>query len=86
MSCSLVVLEQNMHLKNYIFICRFPSDPLLCAEWISIVAKERGELYRPYENSTICSVHFAERDVTGNSQRRRLLKTAIPKLKVYKHV
>ena len=66
-----------------IFVCRFPSDPFRCAEWVSIVAKERGEeLYKPYQNSTLCSIHFDRLDISGNTQRRRLLKTAVPKLQV----
>ncbi|CAB3262366.1 unnamed protein product [Arctia plantaginis] len=65
-------------------VAEFPSDPFRCAEWVSIVAKERGEeMYNPYKNSTICSIHFDRLDITGNTQRRRLLNKAIPKLQIH---
>ncbi|CAH2986685.1 unnamed protein product [Chilo suppressalis] len=60
---------------------RFPSSPLKCAKWASIVAKERGEeFYEPAKNSVICSEHFHELDMIGHASRRRLIGSAVPKL------
>ncbi|RVE51816.1 hypothetical protein evm_003619 [Chilo suppressalis] len=62
---------------------RFPSSPLKCAKWASIVAKERGEeFYEPAKNSVICSEHFHELDMIGHASRRRLIGSAVPKLPV----
>ncbi|KAJ0176685.1 hypothetical protein K1T71_007864 [Dendrolimus kikuchii] len=62
---------------------RFPSNPFTCAEWISIVARERrDEFYKPAKNSVICSDHFEKSDISGNTNRRRLVKTAVPKLQI----
>ncbi|KAF9807748.1 hypothetical protein SFRURICE_009318 [Spodoptera frugiperda] len=54
---------------------RFPSDPFTCAEWVSIVAREREDnFYKPAKNSVICSDHFDKSDISGNTNRRRLVK------------
>ncbi|XP_073949548.1 THAP domain-containing protein 2-like [Choristoneura fumiferana] len=75
--------HRNTRVSEGISFFRFPSDPFRCAEWTSIVAREREEeLYRPHKNSTVCSIHFDKFDIVGNSQRRRLRKTAIPKLQI----
>ncbi|KAF9823627.1 hypothetical protein SFRURICE_009172, partial [Spodoptera frugiperda] len=56
---------------------RFPSNPFTCAEWVSIVAREREDnFYKPAKNSVICSDHFDKSDISGNTNRRRLVKTA----------
>ncbi|CAH2092898.1 unnamed protein product [Euphydryas editha] len=76
--------HRNVKITDGISFFRFPSDPFRFAKWVSIVAKERGEeFYTPCKNSTICSIHFDKLDITGNTQRRRLLKSAIPKLQIH---
>ncbi|CAH2084991.1 unnamed protein product [Euphydryas editha] len=78
--------HRNVKVSDGITFFRFPNDPFRFAEWVSIVAKERGEeFYSPCKNSTICSIHFDKLDITGNTQRRRLIKSAIPKLQIYDH-
>ncbi|KAJ0172496.1 hypothetical protein K1T71_011635 [Dendrolimus kikuchii] len=67
-------------IRNIQFIS-FPSNPFTCGEWISIVARERrDEFYKPAKNSVIFSDHFDKSDISGNTNRRRLVKTAVPKL------
>ncbi|KPJ15895.1 hypothetical protein RR48_09941 [Papilio machaon] len=61
----------------------FPNNPLRAAKWIAIVATERSEeFYKPTKNSVICSEHFDSNDIIGNTERRRLDKTAVPKYKI----
>ncbi|CAB3259927.1 unnamed protein product [Arctia plantaginis] len=61
--------HRNTKVLQGISFFRFPSDPFRCAEWVSIVAKERGEeMYNPYKTSTICSIHFDRLDITGNAK------------------
>lgn len=68
---------------TFLFYFSFPSNPFTCAEWISIVARERrDDFYKPATNSVICSDHFDKLDISGNTNRRRLVKTAVPKLQV----
>ncbi|KAF9810919.1 hypothetical protein SFRURICE_005345 [Spodoptera frugiperda] len=63
---------------------RFPSNPFTCAEWVSIVAREREDnFYKPAKNSIICSDHFDKSDISGNTNRRRLVKTAVPNITTY---
>ncbi|XP_052754921.1 uncharacterized protein LOC113510111 isoform X2 [Galleria mellonella] len=74
---------RNRNVSNGVSYFRFPANPIHRAKWISIVSNERREkFFRPRQNSVVCSIHFDESDIVGNSQRRRLLKRAIPKLQV----
>ncbi|XP_038212586.1 uncharacterized protein LOC119832861 isoform X2 [Zerene cesonia] len=62
---------------------RFPGNPHTCAKWISIVAREReDEYFIPAKNSVICSEHFDKSDICGNVNRHRLVKKAVPKLRI----
>ncbi|XP_037966001.2 uncharacterized protein LOC105381188 isoform X5 [Plutella xylostella] len=75
---------RNINVSLGVSYFRFPHDPITCAEWISIVARERGEtFYKPAKTSVICSDHFDKSDLSGNTlTRRRLVRTAIPKLQL----
>lgn len=69
---------------SILFYFSFPSNPFTRAEWISIVARERrDDVYKPAKNSVICSDHFDKLDISGNTNRHRLVKTAVPKLQVH---
>ncbi|XP_062531767.1 uncharacterized protein LOC134201271 isoform X1 [Bombyx mori] len=84
--CAFKSCKNNARKSNLtagVSYFRFPSNPLTCAEWISIVARaRRDDFYKPAKNSVICSDHFDKSDISGNTNRRRLVKTAVPKLQI----
>ncbi|XP_073962118.1 uncharacterized protein isoform X4 [Choristoneura fumiferana] len=72
---------RNKGLSVGVSYFRFPSNPLMRQKWTSIVARGNKDMfYKPAKNSFICSDHFNELDISGNTNRRRLANTAVPKL------
>lgn len=71
------------YMALFIFILAFPAI-CLCAEWIQIVGRERkDDFYKPAKNSVICSDHSDKSDISANTNRHRLAKTAVIKLQVH---
>ncbi|CAK1584905.1 unnamed protein product [Parnassius mnemosyne] len=73
--------------KDGISYFRFPRNPVRCAEWISVIARQRSEeFFMPTQRSVVCSKHFLDSDeyVTTKGMKR-LHKTAVPRIEANDH-
>lgn len=86
-SINVYIINSFFYFSSYSHFCycfSFPNNPYRAAKWVAIVATERAEeFYKPTKNSVICSEHFDFNDIIGNTERRRLDKSAVPKFKVF---
>ncbi|KAJ8714131.1 hypothetical protein PYW08_004682 [Mythimna loreyi] len=49
--------------KDGITYFRFPRNPVQCAKWITIIARQRSEeFFKPTQGRVVCSKHFLETD------------------------
>ncbi|CAH0722159.1 unnamed protein product, partial [Brenthis ino] len=73
--------------KDGVSYFRFPRDPVRCAEWISIIARQRREeFFKPNQASVVCSKHFLENDEYETPKGiKRLRKTAVPQIEAKNH-